>query len=90
MSVYVGIDLGGAAEDGLHPGVGVGPRDRVLGHVPVAAEQLQAPSLIAVVRMPCRSLPAPGSVIAIAPMHSPVAIGGSQRLCCSSVPRSTM
>ncbi len=48
-----------------------------------------SPSLAAVVRMPCRSLPAPGSVMAIAPMRSPAAIGGSQRACCSSVPRST-
>src|SRR5216683_5654760 len=36
-------DLGRAAVDGLYPGVGVGARDRVLGHVAVAAEQLQAP-----------------------------------------------
>jgi len=33
---------------------------------------------------------AAGSVIAIAPMHSPAAIGGSQRAFCSSVARSTM
>src|SRR5438552_3474698 len=36
-------DLRGAAVNRLHPRVGVGPGDRVLGHVPVAAEQLQAP-----------------------------------------------
>ena len=48
-----------------------------------------SPSLTATVRMPCRSLPAPGSVIAIAPMHSPVAMGGSHRAFCSCVPRST-
>src|SRR6185437_13003884 len=49
-----------------------------------------SPSRTAVVRTPCRSLPAPGSVIAIAPMHSPDAMPGSQRASCSSVPRSTM
>ena len=47
-----------------------------------------SPSRTAAVRMPCRSLPAAGSVIAIAPIHSPVAMGGSQRAFCSSVPRS--
>src|SRR5215469_13569086 len=36
-------DLGGAAEDGLRPAVGVGPGHRVLPHVAVAAVQLDAP-----------------------------------------------
>ena len=55
----------------------------------LAPDSTQAsPSLTAAVRMPCRSLPAAGSVIAIAPINSPVAMGGSQRAFCSSVPRS--
>ena len=37
--------------------------------------------------MPCRSLPAPGSVIAMAVMVSPETQPGSQRRFCSSVPR---
>jgi len=41
----------------------------------------------AVVRMPCRSEPAPGSVIAIAVIVSPVTQPGSQRRFCSSVAR---
>lgn len=36
--------------------------------------------------MPCRSLPAPGSVIAIAEISSPLTSPGSQRRFCSSVP----
>ena len=35
--------------------------------------------------MPCRSLPVPGSVIAIAVMISPVQNFGSQRCFCSSL-----
>ena len=45
-----------------------------------------SPSRTARVRMPFRSDPAPGSVIAIAPISSPRAIRGSQRLFCSGVP----
>ena len=48
-----------------------------------------SPSLRAVVWMPCRSLPAPGSVIAIAVISSPLAKPGSHRRFCSSVVRST-
>ena len=47
-----------------------------------------SPSLRAVVRMPCRSLPAPGSVIAMAVISSPLQKPGSQRCFCSSVARS--
>ena len=47
-----------------------------------------SPSRRAVVRMPCRSLPAPGSVIAIAVISSPRQKPGSQRCFCSSVARS--
>src|SRR4029079_9630444 len=35
-------DLGRAAVDARHARIGVEPRDRVLGHVAVAAEELQA------------------------------------------------
>ena len=49
-------DLGRAAVDGLHPGVGVGPRDRVLGYVAVAAEQLQAPVEHLVLHLGCPEL----------------------------------
>ena len=45
-----------------------------------------SPSRTARVRMPFRSEPAPGSVIAIAPISSPLAMRGSQRCFCSSVP----
>ncbi len=45
-----------------------------------------SPSLIAFVRMPCRSEPAPGSVMAIAPTYSPDASLGSQRCFCSCEP----
>ena len=38
--------------------------------------------------MPTRSLPVFGSVIAIAPIRSPVTMPGSQRCFCSSVPSS--
>ena len=44
------------------------------------------PSSRAVVLMPCRSLPAPGSVMAIALTYSQVASFGSQRRFWSSVP----
>ena len=44
------------------------------------------PDFFAVVLMPCRSDPAPGSVIAIAEISSPDAMRGSQRFFCSSVP----
>ncbi len=47
-----------------------------------------SPFLRAVVEMPCRSLPAPGSIIAIAVMSSPLQKPGSQRCFCSSVARS--
>ncbi len=40
--------------------------------------------------MPCRSEPAPGSVIAIAEISSPETSPGSQRRFCSSVPRVEM
>jgi hypothetical protein len=42
----------------------------------------------AVVRIPCRSLPADGSVIAMAVISSPEQNRGSQRCFCSSVARS--
>ena len=35
--------------------------------------------------MAARSLPAPGSVMAMAPSTSPLAMAGSQRCCCSGV-----
>src|ERR1700744_328597 len=44
-----------------------------------------SPSRSAWVRIPARSLPAPGSLIAIAPIRSPAANPGSQRCCCSGV-----
>src|ERR1700761_8981819 len=44
-----------------------------------------SPSRSAWVRTPARSLPAPGSLIAIAPMRSPAANPGSQRCCCAGV-----
>ncbi len=47
------------------------------------------PSRRAVVLSPCRSEPAPGSLIAIAVIISPVTNGGSQRCFCSSVVRSS-
>ena len=40
--------------------------------------------------MPWRSLPAPGSVIAMAVIVSPLTQPGSQRRFCSSVPRLLM
>ena len=46
-----------------------------------------SPSRRAVVRSPCRSEPAPGSVIAIAVIISPRTNGGSHRSFCSSVVR---
>ncbi len=45
-----------------------------------------SPVRIALVLMLCRSDPVPGSVIATAPTNSPLAIPGSQRCFCSSVP----
>ncbi len=48
-----------------------------------------SPSRTAVVRMPRRSLPAPGSVIATAEIVAPLANPGSQRAFCSGVPRSS-
>ncbi len=48
-----------------------------------------SPSRTAVVRRAARSLPPPGSVIAIAVVSSPLAKPGSQRTFCSSVVRST-
>ena len=45
-----------------------------------------SPSRTARALTACRSEPAPGSVIAIAPTSSPVAMRGSQRCFCSSVP----
>ena len=45
------------------------------------------PSRRAVVRSPCRSEPAPGSLMAMAVIISPVTNGGSQRCFCSSVVR---
>ena len=47
-----------------------------------------SPSRTAEVRMPARSLPAPGSVIAMAMISSPLAMPGSQRCFCSSLHRS--
>jgi hypothetical protein len=47
-----------------------------------------SPSRTADVRMPARSLPAPGSVIATAMMVSPLVMPGSQRCFCSSFVRS--
>ena len=47
---------------------------------------ISPPSRTARVRIPCRSEPAEGSDIAIAPTSSPRAIGGSHRRFCSSVP----
>jgi hypothetical protein len=44
------------------------------------------PDFLAVVFTPCRSEPAPGSVIAMAEMSSPLDMRGSQRFFCSSVP----
>ena len=44
-----------------------------------------SPSRTADVRIPARSLPAPGSVIAIATIVSPLAMPASQRRFCSSV-----
>ena len=40
----------------------------------------------AVVRIACRSLPVPGSVMAIAVITSPLAMRGSQARFCSSLP----
>ncbi len=47
------------------------------------------PSRRAVVRRPCRSEQAPGSVMAIAVIISPRTNGGSHRFFCSSVVRSS-
>ena len=47
-----------------------------------------SPSRTAFVLMPCRSLPVPGSVIAIAEISSPDANPGSQRCFCSSLVNS--
>ena len=44
------------------------------------------PFLSAVVRTPCRSLPVPGSVMAMAAITSPLAILGNQVRFCSSLP----
>ena len=49
---------------------------------------IQSPSRTAEVRIPARSLPAPGSVIAIATIVSPLAMPGSQRFFCSSLASS--
>ncbi|MNN82033.1 hypothetical protein D3C81_1989200 [compost metagenome] len=48
------------------------------------------PFFTARVRTDLRSEPAPGSVMAIAQMHSPVPIFGSHFSFCSSVPSSRM
>ena len=45
-----------------------------------------SPSRTARVRMPCRSLPVPGSVIAMAQTVSPATMRGSHFFFCSSVP----
>jgi hypothetical protein len=45
-----------------------------------------SPSRFARVLMLWRSEPVPGSVIAIAPTSSPLAMPGSQRCFCSSLP----
>ncbi len=47
-----------------------------------------SPRSWAVVRMPCRSEPAPGSVMAMAVMVSPEQKPGSQRRFCSGVASS--
>src|SRR6201996_7689751 len=44
-----------------------------------------SPSRSAWVRTPARSLPAPGSLMAMAPIRSPAANPGSQRCCCSGL-----
>ena len=46
-----------------------------------------SPSRTAEVRMPARSLPAPGSVIATARISSPLAMPGIHRAFCSSFAR---
>ena len=45
-----------------------------------------SPSSTALVRTACKSLPAPGSLIAIAATSSPAAIFGNQRSFCASLP----
>jgi len=49
-----------------------------------------SPSRRAVVRMALRSLPAPGSLMAMARMVSPLAQRGSHCCFCASVPRRSM
>ena len=72
-------------------GVGLGHDDHQVGVDAVGDEGLRAVEDVVValvdrrVLMPCRSLPVPGSVIAIAVIISPVQNLGSQRCFCSSV-----
>ena len=67
--------------------------DDEIGGVAIGDERLLAVEhdrncrrFLALVRTACRSEPAPGSVMAIAPMNSPRAIFGSQRCFCSCEP----
>ena len=59
-------------------------------HVLLPLTTYSSPSRTAVVRIDCRSDPPPGSVSAIAALISPVAILGSSRVRCSSVPNVKM
>src|SRR5688572_14224444 len=68
--------------------VAISPACRALViHVLLPSTTYPSPSRTARVRMFCRSEPPLGSVSAIAPRTSPVAMRGSQRSCCSSVPK---
>ncbi len=58
----------------------------VLEPLTIQSASLRPPSRTPEVRMPARSLPAPGSVIAIATIVSPLMMPGSQRCFCSSLP----
>ena len=60
----------------------------VLEPLTIQSASSPEPSRTAEVRMPARSLPAPGSVIATAMIVSPLVMPGSQRFFCSSLVRS--
>ncbi len=61
-------------------------RRPLVTHILVPSRTNSSPSRRAVMRMPCTSEPAPGSVIEKAARYSPAAIRGRNRCFCSSVP----
>ena len=60
--------------------------ERLEEFVPEAAEWRALVASTARVRSPCKSDPAPGSDMPMAPINSPLAMRGRKRRFCSSVP----